>query len=60
MVGGVQSLTDEAVAADVDQFIAAHPIPQGGAMIDQALERMHVNVALRAREAQRLPAAIAG
>jgi puromycin-sensitive aminopeptidase len=53
MVDAVRLLTDEAVAADVQAFFAEHPIRQAAKTLDQILERQRVNVALRAREADR-------
>jgi hypothetical protein len=38
-------------AADVEAFIAAHPVPQAAKTVEQHLERLRVNVALREREA---------
>ena len=51
MVSSVSSLTDEAVAADVQSFFAEHPIAQAAKTLEQVLERQRVNTALRAREA---------
>jgi aminopeptidase N len=50
MVSSVSSLTDEAVAADVQSFFAEHPIEQAAKTLEQVLERQRVNTALRARE----------
>ena len=49
MVSGVESLADEAVAAEVVAFFADHPLPQAGKTLDQHLERMQVNVGVRRR-----------
>jgi len=51
LLEGVRSLNDPAVAADVEAFLAEHPVPQGAKAVAQHLERMRVNVALRQREA---------
>jgi puromycin-sensitive aminopeptidase len=58
MIDSVRVLTDETVAADVQAFFAEHPIPQAAKTLDQVLERQRVNVALRAREADRFPATL--
>ena len=58
MVDPVKLLTEPDVAADVQGFFAEHPIPQGAKTLDQVLERQRVNVALRAREGDRLLAAL--
>ena len=58
MLGGITALSTEALAADVAAFLADHPVPQGAKMIEQALERLRVNVALRTREAGRIAEAL--
>ncbi len=58
MVSSVRLLNDPVVAKDVQSFFAEHPIEQAGKMLDQILERQRVNVALRARERERLAAAL--
>jgi len=58
LLGGITELNDEALAASVSAFIAEHPVPQGAKTIEQHLERMNINVALRQREAERLAAAL--
>jgi hypothetical protein len=54
MLHGIRSVSDPALAADVDAFMSEHPVPQAKQTLLQHLERMHVAVALRAREADRL------
>jgi puromycin-sensitive aminopeptidase len=54
MAEGVRSLTDPALANEILGFFAEHPVPQGERTMAQHLERLRVNVALRAREAKRL------
>jgi puromycin-sensitive aminopeptidase len=54
----VRVLTDATVAADVQAFFAEHPIHQAAKTLDQILERQRVNVALRAREADRFAASL--
>ncbi len=58
LLEGVRTLTDPAVAADVDAFLAEHPVPQGAKTVAQHLERMKVNVALRQREGATLADAL--
>ncbi|MGI9052751.1 MAG: ERAP1-like C-terminal domain-containing protein, partial [Ilumatobacteraceae bacterium] len=58
MVDPLRLLTDPSVAADVQAFFAEHPIEQAAKTLDQILERQRVNVALRAREHDRLAAAL--
>jgi hypothetical protein len=49
MLEGVRTLVDDAVEPDVDDFLAAHPVPQGELQIAQHLERRQVNRRLAAR-----------
>jgi puromycin-sensitive aminopeptidase len=58
MLEGVRTVTDPALAADVDGFLAEHPVPQGTRTVAQHLERMHVSVALAERESDGLTAAL--
>jgi puromycin-sensitive aminopeptidase len=58
MVDSVKLLTADDLVADVHSFFAEHPIPQGGKMLDQILERQRVNASLRRREEGRLAAAL--
>ena len=51
MLSGVRTLSDPEVAADVEAFVAAHPVPQAQRTVEQHLERMRVTVALRERVA---------
>ena len=54
MLSGITAMTDQAVADDIVAFVGEHPIPQGGATVDQYLERMQINLNLRHREAHQL------
>jgi puromycin-sensitive aminopeptidase len=54
LLGGVVTMSTPEHLADVETFLATHPVPQGAKTIEQHLERLRVNVALRAREATRL------
>ena len=59
MIDPVKLLTRPEAVADVQSFFAEHPIPQAAKTLDQILERQRVNAALQAREADRLPSALA-
>jgi puromycin-sensitive aminopeptidase len=54
MLEGVRSLSSPDVAPEVFVFFETHEVPQGDKTLAQHLERLEVNVALRAREADRL------
>ena len=54
MVGGIRSLSTPVVAEEIRSFFAQHPIPQGQLTLEQHLEKMNVNVELRAREGSRI------
>jgi puromycin-sensitive aminopeptidase len=58
MLEGITTLTAPEVAQDVQAFFAEHDLPQGRQTLEQHLERLRVNVALREREAARLAAAL--
>jgi aminopeptidase N len=58
MVGSITTLTDPQVAADVRAFFAEHPIEQAAKTLEQLLERLQVNTALKAREKDRFAAAL--
>ena len=58
MLEGVKALSRPEQAADVTGFFAEHPVPQGAKTLAQHLDRLRVNLALRQREADRLPAAL--
>ncbi len=60
MLDGVKTLSRPDVAAGVAAFFDSHAVPQGELTLRQHLERLQVNVALRAREAKRLGAALIG
>jgi puromycin-sensitive aminopeptidase len=51
LLGGVVALSTPEHAADVEQFVADHPVPQAAKTVEQHLERLRVNVGLRRREA---------
>ena len=58
MLEGVTALDRTELATRVHDFMAEHPLPQGAKQVAQHLERLDVNVALRARESGRLAAAV--
>ena len=58
MLEGVTALDQAELAARVRDFMAAHPLPQGAKQVAQHLERLDINVALRARESDRLAEAV--
>jgi puromycin-sensitive aminopeptidase len=59
MVGSITTLPTPELVADVQSFFSEHPIPQAAKTLEQLLERQRVNAELRAREAERLAAALA-
>jgi puromycin-sensitive aminopeptidase len=54
MLSGVRSLSIPEVADDVFAFFERHEVPQGDRQLAQHLERLEVNVALRARSTDEL------
>ena len=54
MLSGLRSLWSPEVADDVYAFFEGHEVPQGDKQLAQHLERLEVNVALRARAADAL------
>ena len=58
MLHGIRLVSDPALAADIEAFLAEHPVPQGKHIVGQHVERMRVSVALREREAGALPAVL--
>ena len=60
MLDGVKALSQPDTAAGVAAFFDSHEVPQGELTLQQHLERLRVNVALREREAPRLGAALTG
>ena len=59
LLGGITALSTAELADDVARFLADHPVPQGARTVEQHLERLRVNVALRAREAEAVAAFLA-
>jgi puromycin-sensitive aminopeptidase len=60
MCEGIRSLSWPEVADEVFAFFETHEIPQGDKPLAQHLERLGVNVALRARESENLRHHLAG
>jgi len=58
MLSGVKALSKPGQAEDVLAFFEDHDVPQGRLMLEQHLEKLRVNVALREREAERLADAL--
>ena len=58
MLNGIRSVSDPALAADIEAFVSEHPVPQAKQTLKQHLERMRVSVAFREREAERLGASL--
>ena len=54
MIEGCSALDTPALAAEVEQFFARTPVPQGDMAVAQMLERLSVNVRLRQAESPRL------
>ncbi|MBU6453355.1 MAG: M1 family metallopeptidase [Cyanobacteria bacterium REEB67] len=50
MIEGITGLIDPAMAAQVFQFFAAHPVPEGQKTTDQHLEKLKVALAFKQRE----------
>ncbi|CAN5147389.1 M1 family metallopeptidase [soil metagenome] len=54
MLGGITALSRVELVERVEAFLDEHPVPQGARTIAQHRERLRVNVALRARETERV------
>ncbi len=52
--------TEGDLPADIRAFFSAHPVPQGGKMVSQSIERLTVHEKLRERESARLATVLAG
>ena len=55
LLSGIRWLADPETSAEVEEFVAAHPVPQGQQQLDQHLERLAVNRRLRTRVRDELP-----
>ena len=49
MLGGISALSTPELAGGVEEFLHAHPVPQGPLIVAQHLERQKINVQLRRR-----------
>ena len=49
MLGGISALSTPELAAEVEAFLEAHPVPQGPLIVAQHLERQKINCELRRR-----------
>ena len=58
LLDGITWLVDDASAADVPQFLAEHPVPEGARVIAQHLERQRVHRSAVDRERARLSASL--
>ena len=58
MLDGFKQLSQPEVAADIAAFFDSHAVPVGKLTLQQHLEKLRVNVAMREREAERLAASL--
>ncbi|HEY1116552.1 MAG TPA: ERAP1-like C-terminal domain-containing protein, partial [Acidimicrobiales bacterium] len=58
LVEGITEITDPELAADVESWLAEHPIPEAATLIAQHVERMRVQVAVHGREAGHIAGAL--
>ena len=58
LLDGIRSVTDPRLAADIEAFLAEHPVPQAAKTVAQHLERMRVGVAVAARARTELATAL--
>lgn len=54
VVEGLPALSKPEVAADIKSFFAEHPLPEASRVLEQKLELLDANVALRERETERV------
>ena len=60
LAGGVRALIKPEIAADVANFFETHKVPTGELTMQQHLEKLRVNVALRERESANLEKLLGG
>jgi puromycin-sensitive aminopeptidase len=60
MCEGVTALATPELEADVQRFFSEHPVPAAGKTLQQHLERLHIAVVFRRREAEALADAFSG
>ena len=58
LVEGVTEVTDPELAAEIESFLADHPVPEAATLIAQHVERMRVQVAVHQREAGHIAGAL--
>ena len=58
LVEGITEVTDPDLAADIESFLADHPVPEATTLIAQHVERMRVQVAVHQREAGHIAGAL--
>jgi len=56
MLGGVVALDQPGLAAEVEDWLDTHPVPQGAKQVEQHREKLRVNLAFRQRETESLQA----
>lgn len=60
LVEGITGITDPDLAGEIEDFLAAHPVPEATTLIAQHVERMRVQVAVHQREAGRVASSLPG
>ncbi|MCO8129238.1 M1 family metallopeptidase [Acidimicrobiia bacterium EGI L10123] len=60
LVEGITSVTDPALADEIEEFLATHPVPEATTLIAQHVERMRVQVAVHQREAGQVASSLPG
>ncbi len=58
MAGGIRALSKPDIAAEIEKFFETHKVPTGELTMQQHLEKLRVNVALRERESASLAEAL--
>lgn len=60
MAGGIRAFSKPEMAAEIEKFFETHKVPTGELTMQQHLEKLRVNVALREREAANLEKLLGG
>ncbi len=60
MAGGIRALSKPEIAAEIEKFFETHKVPTGELTMQQQLEKLRVNVAMREREAANLEKLLGG
>jgi puromycin-sensitive aminopeptidase len=58
LVEGITGITDPELAAEIEAFLADHPVPEAKTLIAQHIDRMRVQVAVHQREAGHIAGAL--